>query len=172
MKIGVMFGNPETTTGGQALKFYSSVRLEIRRVETIDGKGDDDAIGNRVRVKVVKNKVAPPFRKCELDIYFGKGINATASLLDSAVKHGIVDKRGAWYTMGEDKIGQGKENSVAFIESHPEIAAQIEEKIRAEVFPGQVLKNKDGTPVDTVAKAKKTAKKADDAAASAQEGLF
>ena len=172
MKIGVMFGNPETTTGGQALKFYSSVRLEIRRVETIDGKGDDDAIGNRVRVKVVKNKVAPPFRKCELDIYFGKGINATASLLDSAVKHGIVDKRGAWYTMGEDKIGQGKENSVAFIESHPEIADQIEEKIRAEVFPGQVLKNKDGTPVDTVAKAKKTAKKADDAAASAQEGLF
>ena len=175
MKIGVMFGNPETTTGGQALKFYSSVRLEIRRIETIDGKGDDDAIGNRVRVKVVKNKVAPPFRKCELDIYFGKGINATASLLDSAVKHGIVDKRGAWYTMGEDKIGQGKENSVAFIESHPEIAAQIEEKIRAEVFPGQILKTKDGTPVDTAAKSKKTAKKAEaaeEAAPSAQEGLF
>ena len=172
MKIGVMFGNPETTTGGQALKFYSSVRLEIRRIETIDGKGDDDAIGNRVRVKVVKNKVAPPFRKCELDIYFGKGINATASLLDSAVKHGIVDKRGAWYTMGEDKIGQGKENSVAFIEQHPEIAAQIEEKIRAEVFPGQVLKNKDGTPVNAE-KAKKPAKKAEAAPApSAQEGLF
>ena len=174
MKIGVMFGNPETTTGGQALKFYSSVRLEIRRIETIDGKGDDDAIGNRVRVKVVKNKVAPPFRKCELDIYFGKGINATASLLDSAVKHGIVDKRGAWYTMGEDKIGQGKENSVAFIEQHPEIAAQIEEKIRAEVFPGQVIKNKDGTPAD---KATKPAKKAESAATaasalSAQEGLF
>lgn len=172
MKIGVMFGNPETTTGGQALKFYSSVRLEIRRIETIDGKGDDDAIGNRVRVKVVKNKVAPPFRKCELDIYFGKGINATASLLDSAVKHGIVDKRGAWYTMGEDKIGQGKENSVAFIENNPELAAQIEEKIRAEVFPGQVLKNKDGNPVDSAAKAKKPAKKAEEAAPSAQEGLF
>lgn len=172
MKIGVMFGNPETTTGGQALKFYSSVRLEIRRIETIDGKGDDDAIGNRVRVKVVKNKVAPPFRKCELDIYFGKGINATASLLDSAVKHGIIDKRGAWYTMGEDKIGQGKENSVAFIENNPELAAQIEEKIRAEVFPGQVLKNKDGNPVDSAAKAKKPAKKAEAAAPSAQEGLF
>lgn len=172
MKIGVMFGNPETTTGGQALKFYSSVRLEIRRIETIDGKGDDDAIGNRVRVKVVKNKVAPPFRKCELDIYFGKGINATASLLDSAVKHGIIDKRGAWYTMGEDKIGQGKENSVAFIENNPELAAQIEEKIRAEVFPGQVLKNKDGNPVDSAAKAKKPAKKAETAAPSAQEGLF
>ena len=171
MKIGVMFGNPETTTGGQALKFYSSVRLEIRRIETIDGKGDDDAIGNRVRVKVVKNKVAPPFRKCELDIYFGKGINATASLLDSAVKHGIVDKRGAWYTMGEEKIGQGKENSVAFIENNPELAAQIEEKIRAEVFPGQVLKNKDGTPVNAE-KAKKPAKKAEAAAPSAQEGLF
>ena len=123
MKIGVMFGNPETTTGGQALKFYSSVRLEIRRVETIDGKGEEDAIGDRVRVKIVKNKVAPPFRKCELDIYFGKGISASASLLDSAVKHGIIDKRGAWYTMGETKVGQGKENAVQFIEQNPEIAA-------------------------------------------------
>ena len=131
MKIGVMFGNPETTTGGQALKFYSSVRLEIRRVETIDGKGDEDAIGNRVRVKVVKNKVAPPFRKCELDIYFGKGISASASLLDSAVKHGIIDKRGAWYTMGETKVGQGKENAVQFIEQNPEIAAEVEKKMGA-----------------------------------------
>ncbi|MCQ2592157.1 MAG: recombinase RecA [Treponema sp.] len=142
MKIGVMFGNPETTTGGQALKFYSSVRLEIRRTETIDGKGDEDALGNRVRVKVVKNKVAPPFRKCELDIYFGKGISASASLLDSAVKHEIVDKRGAWYTMGDEKIGQGKENAVNYIEQNPELAAKIEERIRSEVFPGQVLKNK------------------------------
>ena len=91
MKIGVMFGNPETTTGGNALKFYSSVRLEIRRVETIDGKGDEEAVGNRVRVKVVKNKVAPPFRKVELDIYFGKGVSASASVLDSAVKHGLID---------------------------------------------------------------------------------
>ena len=158
MKIGVMFGNPETTTGGQALKFYSSVRLEIRRIETIDGKGDDDAIGNRVRVKIVKNKVAPPFRKCELDIYFGKGINASASLLDSAVKHGIIDKRGAWYTMGEDKIGQGKENAVNFIETNPEIAANIEAKVRELVFPGQVIEKKE---------TKKAGKKADKAADAA-----
>ena len=147
MKIGVMFGNPETTTGGNALKFYSSVRLEIRRIESIDSKGDEDAVGNRVRVKVVKNKVAPPFRKCELDIYFGKGISAKASLLDSAVKHGIIDKRGAWYTMGEIKVGQGKENALMFIEQHLELAIEIEQKIRAEVFPGQVLKTKDGKPV-------------------------
>ena len=154
MKIGVMFGNPETTTGGQALKFYSSVRLEIRRVETIDGKGDEDAIGNRVRVKIVKNKVAPPFRKCELDIYFGKGISASASLLDSAVKHGIIDKRGAWYTMGETKVGQGKENAVQFIEQNPEIAAEVEKKIREIVFPGQTIKNKDE---DSGKKSKKAA---------------
>ncbi len=158
MKIGVMFGNPETTTGGQALKFYSSVRLDIRRIETIDGKGDEDAIGNRVRVKVAKNKVAAPFKKCELDIYFGKGINAYASLLDSAVKHGIVDKRGAWYTMGENKIGQGKENAVAFIEGNPEIAAEIEAKVRELVFPGQKIEKKEPA---------KKAKKADADAAEA-----
>jgi len=175
MKIGVMFGNPETTTGGQALKFYSSVRLEIRRVETIDGKGDEDAVGNRVRVKIVKNKVAPPFRKCELDIYFGKGISSSASLLDSAVKHGIIDKRGAWYTMGDEKIGQGKENAVNFIEQNPELAADIEAKVRAEVFPGQVLKDKEGKAVE---KTKKTSKKteaeteAPAEAPASQDGLF
>jgi len=162
MKIGVMFGNPETTTGGQALKFYSSVRLEIRRIETIDGKGDEDALGNRVRVKVVKNKVAPPFRKCEIDIYFGKGISKSASLLDSAVKHGIIDKRGAWYTMGEEKIGQGKENAVAYIEGNPQLAADIENKIRAEVFPGQVLKDKEGNVIEAKpAPAPKAAPKAE-----------
>lgn len=147
MKIGVMFGNPETTTGGNALKFYSSVRLEIRRFESIDGKGDEEAVGNRVRVKVVKNKVAPPFRKVELDIYFGKGISATASLLDSAVKHGMIDKRGAWYTRGEEKVGQGKENAINFLEQNPEYSKQIEAQIRAELFPGQVLKTKEGVPV-------------------------
>ena len=172
MKIGIMFGNPETTTGGQALKFYSSVRLEIRRIETIDGKGDEDALGNRVRVKVVKNKVAPPFRKCELDIYFGKGISSSASLLDSAVKHGIIDKRGAWYTMGESKIGQGKENAVNFIEQNAELAKEIEAKIRAEVFPGQVLKNKEGEPVEKAAKKAKKEIDSSESAAKASDALF
>ena len=172
MKIGVMFGNPETTTGGQALKFYSSVRLEIRRVETIDGKGDEDAIGNRVRVKIVKNKVAPPFRKCELDIYFGKGISASASLLDSAVKHGIIDKRGAWYTMGETKVGQGKENAVQFIEQNPEIAAEVEKKIREIVFPGQTIKNKDEDSGKKSKKAAAAATSADNKDEALADGLF
>ena len=172
MKIGVMFGNPETTTGGQALKFYSSVRLEIRRVETIDGKGDEDAIGNRVRVKIVKNKVAPPFRKCELDIYFGKGISASASLLDSAVKHGIIDKRGAWYTMGETKVGQGKENAVQFIEQNPEIAAEVEKKIREIVFPGQTIKNKDEDSGKKSKKAAAAATSVDNKDEPLADGLF
>lgn len=161
MKIGIMFGNPETTTGGNALKFYSSVRLEIRRIESIDGKGEEEAVGNRVRVKVVKNKVAPPFRKVELDIYFGKGVSATASLLDSAVKHGMIDKRGAWYTRGEEKIGQGKENALNFLTQNPEYAKQIEAQIRNEVFPGQILRNKEGVAVyPEQEKAVKEAKKA------------
>ena len=180
MKIGIMFGNPETTTGGQALKFYSSIRLEIRRIETIDGKGDEDALGNRVRVKVVKNKVAPPFRKCELDIYFGKGISSAASLLDSAVKHGIIDKRGAWYTMGEEKIGQGKENAVSFIMQNEELAKNIETKLRAEIFPGQVLKDKNGKPVETgkkeaktvAAKNEKKSESSTEADKTLAEGLF
>ncbi|MCR5289180.1 MAG: recombinase RecA [Treponema sp.] len=147
MKIGVMFGNPETTTGGNALKFYSSIRLEIRRTESIGSKDAEDAVGNRVRVKVVKNKVAPPFRKCELDIYFGKGVSSAASLLDSAVKYGFIEKKGSWYTQGENKIGQGKENALAFLEQNPDLAYEIEHKIREKLFPGQVLKTKEGVPV-------------------------
>lgn len=153
MKIGIMFGNPETTTGGNALKFYSSVRLEIRRIESIEGKGDEEAMGNRVRVKVVKNKVAPPFRKVELDIYFGKGVSASASLLDSAVKHGLIEKRGAWYSAGEDKIGQGKENAVQFLETNKDFASNIEKKLRTELFPGQALKMKDGAAKGDAGKA-------------------
>lgn len=148
MKIGVMFGNPETTTGGNALKFYASVRLEIRRIESIDSKTSEDAIGNRVRVKIVKNKVAPPFRKCELDIYFGKGISASASMLDAAVKHGIIQKSGSWFSMGDEKIGQGKENAVAFIEQHPDVAAKIEKDVREKLFPGQIFRDKEGNPVE------------------------
>jgi len=161
MKIGVMFGNPETTTGGNALKFYSSVRLEVRRIESIDAKGEEDAVGNRVRVKVVKNKVAPPFRKVELDIYFGKGISATASLLDSAVKHGFIEKRGAWYTTETEKVGQGKENAIQYLENNPQFMQEIETKIRQKLFPGQTIKTEE-----------KPKKKSTNAAQSESDGLF
>jgi len=134
MKIGVMFGNPETTTGGNALKFYASVRLEVRKIETIEGGQDEEALGNRVRVKVVKNKVAPPFRKAELEIIFGKGISWSASLLDAAVKCGVIDKKGAWYTWGAEKIGQGRENAKAYLEQFPEEAAKIEAEVRKILF--------------------------------------
>ena len=134
MKIGVMFGNPETTTGGKALKFYSSVRVEVRRIETIT-KGTDDAIGNRVRVKVVKNKVAPPFRKAEVEIMFGKGISAAGSLLDAGLKYDIISKSGSWYSYGEERIGQGRENVKEFLEKNPEVAAEIEDKARRAMFP-------------------------------------
>lgn len=157
MKIGVMFGNPETTTGGNALKFYSSVRLEVRRIESIDAKGAEDAVGNRVRVKVVKNKVAPPFRKVELDIYFGKGVSAVSSMLDAAVKHELVDKRGAWYAVGEEKIGQGKENAVSYLEQHPDFYRDIETKLRTKLFPGQMLKVKGQTQENTKAASAKAA---------------
>lgn len=169
MKIGVMFGNPETTTGGQALKFYTSVRLEIRRIESIEGKGDEDAVGNRVRVKVVKNKVAPPFRRTELDIYFGKGISRCASILDSAVKHGIIDKRGAWFTQGEIKVGQGHENAVLFLEQNPDYTTKIESQLREMLFPGQVIKAKDGKSLPADAKANKTAAKEKEGSKSATE---
>ncbi len=159
MKIGVMFGNPETTTGGQALKFYTSIRLEIRRIESIDGKGDEDAVGNRVRVKIVKNKVAPPFRKTELDIYFGKGISRCASILDSAVKHGIIDKKGAWFTQGDTKVGQGHENAVAFLEQNPEYTMGIEKQLRELLFPGQVLRDKEGNVIAATKEEKKETKK-------------
>ncbi len=173
MKIGVMFGNPETTTGGNALKFYASVRLEIRRVESIDSKTSEDAVGNRVRVKVVKNKVAPPFRKVELDIYFGKGISSAASLLDSAVKHGIIDKRGAWFTCGEEKVGQGKENAVAFIEQNPDFAAKVEKQIREIVFPNQKPQEAENSKAEQKeAKAAKKAEKSPDESKVVPEELF
>jgi recombination protein RecA len=137
MKIGVMFGNPETTTGGKALKFYSSIRLEVRKVETIS-KGSEDATGNLVRVKVVKNKVAPPFRKAEMEIIFGKGISASGSLLDAALRFEVIQKSGSWYSYGEERIGQGRDNAKQFLEGNPDIAAAIEKRVRELLFTPKV----------------------------------
>jgi recombination protein RecA len=128
MKIGVMYGSPETTTGGNALKFYASVRLDIRRVSTL--KDRDEAIGNNVRVKVVKNKVAPPFKQVEFDIMFGEGISKVGELIDLGVKAGIVDKSGAWFSYDSQRLGQGRENSKTFLKDNPAIAAKIEAAIR------------------------------------------
>lgn len=165
MKIGVMFGNPETTTGGNALKFYASVRLEVRKIETID-KGEEDAVGNRVRVKVVKNKVAPPFRKVELDVIFGKGISAISSLLDSAVKHEFIDKKGAWYAAGDEKIGQGRDNAIKFLEANPDFQIEVEKKIREKLFPGQKFTYKALTVSDTATTSTDTEAKTKDKAPS------
>ncbi|MEM8596398.1 MAG: recombinase RecA [Pseudomonadota bacterium] len=129
MKIGVMFGSPETTTGGNALKFYSSVRLDIRRIGAL--KDRDEVIGNQTRVKVVKNKVAPPFKQVEFDILYGHGISKTGELIDLGVKAGVVEKSGAWYSYGDQRIGQGRENTRAFLAENPDIALEIEDKIRA-----------------------------------------
>ncbi len=128
-KVGVMFGNPETTSGGRALKFYASVRLDVRRLETI--KSGTDVIGNRTRVKVVKNKVAPPFRVADFDIMYGKGISKTGSLIDVGLELNLVGKSGSWYTYGETRIGQGRENSKTYLEEHSDVAQELETKIRA-----------------------------------------
>jgi recombination protein RecA len=138
MKIGVMFGSPETTTGGNALKFYSSVRLDIRRIGAI--KKGDEVIGNQTRVKVVKNKMAPPFKQAEFEILYGKGISKLGELIDLGVANGIVEKAGAWYSYEKDRIGQGKENARAFLEEHPEMAADIEGRLRAMLLPNKATK--------------------------------
>ncbi len=127
-KVGVMFGNPETTTGGRALKYYSSIRLEVRRGEQI--KKDGEAIGNRTRIKVVKNKVAPPFREAEVDIIYGEGISREGDILDLAAKEDIVNKSGAWYAYDGNKIGQGRENAKTYLKEHPDVMAEIEQKVR------------------------------------------
>ena len=134
MKIGVMFGNPETTTGGNALKFYASVRLDVRRIESI-GKNADELTGNRVRVKVVKNKVAPPFKKCELDLMFGTGISKMGSLLDAAVKYDIIEKSGAWYAYNGEKIGQGRDKTLEYLTQNPDFTSQIDSLVREKMFP-------------------------------------
>lgn len=134
-KIGVMFGSPETTTGGNALKFYASVRLDIRRTETL--KKADQAYGNRVRVKVVKNKVAPPFRQAEFELLFNKGINRAGCILDTAVSQEIVDRSGTWYSYKETKIGQGRENACAYLEENAAVCAEIEAEVRQQIQEGQ-----------------------------------
>ncbi|CAN5352498.1 recombinase RecA [soil metagenome] len=133
MKIGVMFGNPETTTGGNALKFYSSVRLDIRRIGAI--KKGDEVIGSQTRVKVVKNKVSPPFRKAEFEILYGEGISREGEIIDLGVQEGIVDKAGAWYSYNGDRIGQGKDNARQFLVENPEVAAEIERQVRERLMP-------------------------------------
>ena len=135
MKIGVMFGSPETTTGGNALKFYSSVRLDIRRIGAI--KKGDEVIGNQTRVKVVKNKVSPPFRQAEFEILYGEGISRMGEIIDIGVQQGIVDKAGSWYSYGEDRIGQGKENVREFLRKNPAMAEEIEGKIRSKLLPSK-----------------------------------
>jgi len=131
MKIGVMFGNPETTTGGNALKFYASVRMDIRKIASL--KQGNDVIGSRTRVKVVKNKVAPPFKEVEFDILYGEGISKEGDLLDLAVDRGLIEKSGAWFSHGKDRIGQGRENSRIYLKEHPELVAQIETDLRSQI---------------------------------------
>lgn len=133
-KVGVMFGNPETTTGGRALKFYASIRLDVRRIETLKQGGE--MIGNRVRVKVVKNKVAPPFKEAEFDIMFGQGISRTGDVLDLAVKQNIIQKSGAWFAYNDSKIGQGRENAKLFLAEHPDMMDEVEAKVRASLNIG------------------------------------
>src|SRR5881392_1058298 len=136
-KVGIMFGSPETTSGGRALKFYSSVRLDVRRIETL--KDGTDAVGNRTRVKVVKNKVAPPFKQAEFDIIYGAGISREGGLIDMGVDHGIVRKSGAWYTYEGDQLGQGKENARAFLRDNPDLADEIEKRIKEKLGVGAGL---------------------------------
>jgi len=145
MKIGVMFGSPETTTGGNALKFYSSVRLDIRRIGAI--KKGDEVVGNQTRVKVVKNKVAPPFKMAEFEILYGEGISREGEIIDLGVDQGIIDKAGSWYSYGSDRIGQGKENVREYLKTNPEVAAEIEAQIRAKLLPDTTVETaapKDG----------------------------
>lgn len=146
-KIGVMFGNPETTSGGRALKFYSSVRMDIRRIGSL--KQGDDVVGNRTKVKVVKNKVAPPFKVVEFNIIYGKGISRLAEILDLAVEFDIIEKRGSWYRYDGEPIGQGSDNAIEFLESDPELTKSIEEKIRREMLPDDEATSENGKAAES-----------------------
>jgi recombination protein RecA len=145
-KIGVMFGSPETTTGGRALKFYSSVRLDVRRIETL--KDGTDMVGNRTRVKVVKNKVAPPFKQAEFDIMYGKGISREGGLIDVGVEAGLVRKAGAWYTYEGDQLGQGKENARSFLKDNPDLANELEKRILEKLGVGPTVDAEAAAPAD------------------------
>ncbi|WNZ73300.1 recombinase RecA [Borreliella garinii] len=135
MRIGIMFGNPETTTGGNALKFYASLRLEVRKIEQITRSGSsDDVIGNKIRVKIVKNKVAPPFRKVELVIYFGKGISRKAGILDATLKYNLIQKTGSWYSLGDNKLGQGRESVIEYLNKEVELANDLDKRLRKIIF--------------------------------------
>tara|TARA_B100000401_G_C52440803_1_gene547273 strand:+ start:34 stop:492 length:459 start_codon:yes stop_codon:yes gene_type:complete len=142
MKIGVMFGNPETTSGGNALKFYSSVRMDIRRIGAIKDK--DQVIGNTTRVKVIKNKVSPPFKVVEFDLMYGKGISKVGELIDLGAKADVIEKSGAWYAYNGEKIGQGKENAKSYLEKNPKIAEEIEKIVREKA--GMIAKEMEGNP--------------------------
>lgn len=158
-KVGIMFGNPETTTGGRALKFYSSVRMDVRRIETLKQGGE--MIGNRVRVKIVKNKIAPPFKEAEFDIMFGKGISREGDILDLAAAIDVVNKSGAWYAYGGEKIGQGRENAKTYFATHPEIMAEVEEKVRAHYGIGEKAEKEESA--DDKKKTNKAGKESDKA---------
>jgi len=147
-KVGVFFGSPETTTGGKALKFYSSVRMDVRRIETL--KDGTDSVGNRTRVKVVKNKMAPPFKQAEFDILYGLGISREGSLIDLGVENGIVRKSGSWYTYEGDQLGQGKENARRFLKDNPELGVEIENKIKAKLGIGAQLEAVEDAPDEAV----------------------
>lgn len=153
MKIGVMFGSPETTTGGNALKFYASVRLDIRRIGSI--KNRDEVVGNQTRVKVVKNKVAPPFRQVEFDIMYGEGISKTGELIDLGVKAGVIEKSGAWFSYNGERVGQGRENAKQFLHDNPAMAAEIEQAIRANagLVAEEMLTGEEGDGLDEAAEA-------------------
>ena len=161
-KVGVMFGNPETTTGGRALKFYASIRMDVRRIESLKQGGE--VVGNRTRVKVVKNKIAPPFKEAEFDIMFGEGISVVGDILDLAANINVVNKSGAWYAYEGNKIGQGRENAKSYLKDHPDICEEIEEKVREHYG----LKRK--TPADAAVKPEKAAAgKAEKSGADAAE---
>ena len=146
MKIGVMFGSPETTSGGNALKFYASIRLDIRRIGAL--KRGDEVVGNQTRVKVVKNKMAPPFKQAEFEILYGEGISREGELIDLGVKYDIVDKAGAWYSYNGDRIGQGKENVRQFLKEHPDMADDIYQRIRSEMMPEKKAEEAVETPAE------------------------